>query len=91
MTAPTTIDRPRHVAAFFGYLYDVEQVSFHPDDSFADTVSRATGQPTFSPERAALLDKLMEDCFAVCERADIDIYAIGNAAFRIRYLELFNN
>jgi hypothetical protein len=35
-------------------------------------------EPTYTKEQAQERDKLMEQCFAVCEREGVDIYELLN-------------
>lgn len=52
----------------------VEGLSFHPDDDFNDYVNLTTNTPTYSKEEADLRNKLMNQCFDVCDREGVDIY-----------------
>lgn len=33
-------------------------------------------EPTFSPEEAAKYNALMNECFDVCEKANVDVYDV---------------
>lgn len=47
-----------------------------PDDDFSFYVNYETKEPTFSPEEAAKYNDLMNECFDVCEKANVDVYDI---------------
>ena len=64
------------VKSFFQSLYDKHDLAFHPDDSFHDYVNEK-GERLFEDEEAEVYDKVMEDCFTLCEREGVDIYEIG--------------
>ena len=55
------------------------RISFHPDDNFTDYVY-SNNVRIFSDEDAALYNRLMDESFDVCKKADIDIY---NLAYEI--------
>jgi len=50
---------------FFDYLIKVENANFHPDDDFCNYVSLGTNEKSFSPEKCALLNQRMDECFTV--------------------------
>ena len=64
------------VANFAKFLYNDKQVAFHPDDDFAEYVSMGTNEPLFNSEETALFNRLIEECFNVCETANVDIYEV---------------
>ena len=70
----TTID---DVKGFFSHLVSECQIAFHPDDRFEDYVSIEDGHNTFSQEECDIYNRLMDDCFDVCEKNGADIYALG--------------
>jgi hypothetical protein len=51
-----------------------EGVNFHPDDNFNDCIILETQEPTYTKEEADFRNKLMNQCFAVCEKNGVDIY-----------------
>jgi len=51
-----------------------EGVSFHPDDDFNDYVNIKEHIPFYTKEEAALRNKLMNNCFGICEKEGEDIY-----------------
>lgn len=59
------------VKDFFHFLVFEKHLNFHPDDSFEGQFASLT------TAEAAEYDRLMDECFAVCEREDADIYEIG--------------
>jgi hypothetical protein len=65
----------KDVEAFAKQLI-AEGVSFHPDDDFRDYVFFKENKPCYSEEEADKRNKLMEQCFNVCEKDGIDIYAV---------------
>ncbi len=64
------------VQNFAKYLYNDRKVAFHPDDNFADYVSDETGKQTFLKEEIHIFNRLMDECFQVCERENRDIYEV---------------
>ena len=69
----TTIKTADDVKAFAKQLIS-EGVSFHPDDDFNDYVNFKENTPTYTKEEADLRNNLMNRCFEVCEKEEIDIY-----------------
>ena len=65
------------VKAFFEYLVKDLSVSFHPDESFHETVDYKTGEPTFSDADADILDNLMNDASSGCVSEGKDIYELS--------------
>lgn len=70
------------VEAFFQHLVIERNLSFHPDDRFEDYVSWDGGSNIFSEKECAIYNRLMDECFEVCEKNGADIYAIGLAFMR---------
>ena len=71
----TAINTISDVEQFAKHLVQVEKLSFHPDDDFKDYVTNAN-QPFYSTKEAKLRNKLMNDCFEVCEREKVDVYGV---------------
>lgn len=71
------IETVEDVKAFFETLHNKYELAFHPDDPFEDYVSIETGTPTFTANEAKYFNALMNQCFEVCERKDVEIYLIG--------------
>jgi hypothetical protein len=69
------IETLEDVAAFAKQIID-EGVSFHPDDDFNDYVNFKTNEPCYSETQAEKRNKLMNDCFDLCEKEGADIYEI---------------
>ncbi len=65
------------VKEFFRHLVNDRMVNFHPDDRFEDYVSCEDGSKTFTQEECVVYNHLMDECFEVCEKNGVDIYAIG--------------
>lgn len=63
------------VKLFAKQLLD-EGLSFHPDDDFNDYVNYSSQQPSYNVEDADLRNKLMNQCFEICEKEEVDIYEI---------------
>lgn len=71
------IESVEDVKAFFHHIVDERKVNFHPDDDFADYISYENNTPSFTEEEVSVYNRLMEESFAVCEKAEVDIYGIG--------------
>lgn len=67
----------KDVETFFRHIVFERKVNFHPDDMFEDYVSCDSGINTFTVEECTIYNRLMDECFAVCERDRVDIYEIG--------------
>lgn len=57
-------------------------ISFHPDDDFADYINIE------NQDKIALYNRLNDECFDVCEGANADIYQIY---YEIQYKHILNN
>lgn len=51
-----------------------ENVAFHPDDDFNDYVNFKTGLPVYTEEEAISRNLLMNSCFELCDKLNVDIY-----------------
>jgi hypothetical protein len=71
----TKIKNTNDVIAFAKLLVK-EGISFHPDDDFNDYINLETKEPRYSKQDAKHRNKLMNQCFAVCNKEKTDIYAI---------------
>lgn len=71
----TKIETTDDVKAFAKQLI-AEGVSFHPDDDFNDYVNFKEKKPCYTNEEADLRNTLMNNCFEVCEKEGVDIYAV---------------
>ena len=79
-TLPTRIETIQDVKDFAEYIKVVEDAAISPDDSFSEYANYKTLNPTYTKEEANKRDKLMEQCFEVCEREGVDIYELLNCA-----------
>jgi hypothetical protein len=70
------IETIKDVQDFAKFLYNERGVAFHPDDDFADYENCETHEPTFSESEISLYNRLMEQCFNVCEQNGRDIYSV---------------
>jgi hypothetical protein len=77
-TLPKKIETIQDVKDFAEYIKVVDDAAISPDDSFSEYVCYKTMEPTYTKEQAQERDKLMEQCFAVCEREGVDIYELLN-------------
>ena len=75
-TLPTRIETIQDVKDFAEYIKVVEDVAISPDDSFSEYVNYKTLEPTYTKDEVEARDKLMEQCFEVCEREKVDIYEL---------------
>lgn len=71
------IETVEDVKEFFEVLHNKYKLAFHPDDPFEDYVSIESGTPTFTNGEAIYLNEVMNQCFEVCEKNDVEIYSIG--------------
>ena len=71
----THINTSENVAAFAKQIIS-EGVSFHPDDDFNDYIYFKTNKKCYSKKEATVRNKLMDECFKVCEKEGTDIYSI---------------
>ncbi len=72
----TPITTEKEVKGYFRLLWKDLGLSFHPDDPFELFIDD-NGERVFDDEAAAILDARMDECFEVCEKANVDIYSIG--------------
>lgn len=65
------------------FMYQVikEGTNIHPDDDFGSIVNIPTGEPVYTEEEAGTRNRLMEECFQVCEESGLDIYDISQEVF----------
>jgi len=71
------IDTIDDVKAFFRFLIEQKSLNFHPDDDFSEYINIKTNEPTFSEREITHYNKLMEDCFEVCHKENVEIYSIA--------------
>ena len=74
----TEIKTIQDVKAFAYHLVKNDKLSFHPDDDFESYISTKNDlvSPFYSKQEAMLRNKLMDDCFIICKKKNIDIYEI---------------
>ncbi len=64
------------VKLFAFQLVNEENLSFHPDNDFAEYINMETKAATYNTEQVSRLNMLMDKCFDVCEKSDEDIYEL---------------
>lgn len=70
----TEINTIEDVRLFAFQLVNEENLSFHPDDDFADYINVETKETTYSDKEVKMLNNLMEKCFDICQQNEVDIY-----------------
>lgn len=84
-TKDSHITNVDEVKNFFHYaLYD-RNIAVHPDDSLTDFSEDELKQMNVTKDEAVNYERLMDECFEVCERENTDIYGI----FLAEYMHLF--
>lgn len=68
---------------FFAEKLRDEKVNFHPDDDFNSYIDFLTNEPLYSQTDAKLRNALMDQCFLVCEKENVDIYEIMINEFKL--------
>lgn len=71
------IESVENVVKFFQHLAYEKKLSFHPDDDFKEYVYYTDQRPFFTDEEVPIYNKLMDQCFDVCQKNNADIYGIG--------------
>lgn len=71
----------KDVEVFFQHILFERKIYFHPDDMFENYVNCEGGINTFTFEECAIYNRLMDECFVVCEKGNVDIYKIGIEIF----------
>lgn len=74
----TKIQTTSDVEKFINCLILEENLNFHPDEDFRNYIHLDTGLPSYSIQEAILRNKLLSDCFQICEKEGVDIYQIGH-------------
>ena len=69
----------------FHLTYELNYI-FHPDDPFVKT--NTPNSFFYNAKNVKLYNELMEKCFEVCEKYDLDIYSIGHKIQMKRLIEL---
>jgi hypothetical protein len=70
----TEIKTLQDVKTFAQHLTKIERLSFHPDDDFLDYINFKTRERFYADDEAILRNKLMDECFQVCQQENTDIY-----------------
>lgn len=73
----SNIKTVKDVEAFFHHIVFERKVNFYPDNMFEDYVSCEGGINTFTIDECAIYNRLMDECFRVCDNEGVDIYSIG--------------
>lgn len=76
-TSDSHITTVEEVKNFFHHLVFDRQLDFHPDDMFEDYVSCQPSIHGITLEECPLYNRLMDECFKVCDAQDADIYDLG--------------
>lgn len=70
------IENLEDVRQYFRDLHEIYDSEFYPDDNFEDFTDEG-GEATFTREQAEYLNKIMIQCFDVCDKNDVEIYDIA--------------
>lgn len=65
------------VEQFVKFIYEDLNINFHPDDDFKDYIKDVTKERIFSEADANMYNNLVDECFNVCEKKDVDFYEIA--------------
>jgi hypothetical protein len=78
----TKITTVQGVELFMKQLVE-EGTNAHPDDDFNNYVNMDTGEAAYTPDEAEIRNRLMEQCFDICEEAGKDVYSVMQEIFLI--------
>lgn len=81
------IETIEDVTTFFLQLKE-EDLNFHPDTPFEDYVNIETNERIYTDEESQIRNKLLDDCFTICDDADVDIYELGMEILASDFIEL---
>ena len=73
------------------YFISITGIGFHPDTDFCDYIDKHTKQKWFIQREAARLNKRLDECHAMCEKYDIDIYEISHTIMKPELEKAFKN
>jgi len=76
-TEESHIETLDDVKVFFTFVVERLGDEWHPDDDYSFYKDSKTKEPLFTPDEIVLFNRLQAECFAVCEKADEDIYDLG--------------
>ena len=79
----TTTDE---VKQFFHYVLFERHIIIHPDDSLTDLTEGQLKEMNLTSDEAMLYERLLDECFEVCERENEDIYGV----FLDEYMPIFS-
>ena len=65
------------VETFVKFIFNDLGVNFHPDDNFHDIINYVTGKKSFYEADSDLYNNLVDACFSVCERENVDFYVVA--------------
>ena len=65
------------VEEFISCLILEESLNFHPDEDFRNYVHVDTGLPSYTEAEAEVRNRLLDQCFDICEKHQTDIYQMG--------------
>ena len=69
-------------------IYDLD-VNFNPDEDFRGYVNlNRQQQKSFTADEATRLNQQLEECFAVCEKEGVEIYAVALPILKRRLRQL---
>lgn len=85
-TKDSHITNVDEVKNFFHYALSDRNIAVHPDDSLTDFSEDELKQLNVTKDEAVNYERLMDECFEVCERENEDIYGI----FIDVYMPIFN-
>ncbi len=82
------ITNREEVAQFANYLVNGLNINLDPDTPFEDYIEIETKESSFSPEDAAIGNRLMDECFEVCDKDDDEIYYLMGKYLHDRLVEI---
>ena len=74
---PSEISTVENVEKFVKFIYEDLNINFHPDDDFKDYIKDVTKEKIFNEADANMYNNLVDECFNVCEKNDVDFYEIA--------------
>jgi hypothetical protein len=69
------INTLEEVKAFARYLVEGLKLNFHPDDDFS-CYEVAGMNRSLTTQEVETGNRLMDECFAVCEKSGVDVYEV---------------
>jgi len=79
----TEIIKIEDVKLFAFQLINEENLNFHPDNNFSEYINKDKNEPLYSQAEVKKLNELMDKCFDVCEKCQVDIYELmGQPLFK---------